>query len=577
MLEVHHPYLMKRYRWNILVSDEEKSAKLSRDINVSMPIARALCNRGIFCFEDAKKFFRPSLDLLPSPFLFKDMQKAVDRVRKAVETGEKILVYGDYDVDGTTGTALLYLFLHSLGAEVSFYINDRFSEGYGLSKAGVAHAVKLETSLVVTVDCGMGASHEIELLSAEGIEVIVCDHHEPEKLPPAYVILNPKVPGCSYPFRELCGCGVALKLIHAFTESMNQPSEKWQQYIDLVAIATAADMVPLEKENRIYMHKGMELLKKRPRAGIQEMLSLMGIEAGLLGTGHIAFGIAPRINAAGRMHTARTAVEWLIAGSKDEARVHAAELDRLNKERRQIDSCMLKSAEAMVEGHFASFCSSIVLYHEEWHLGVLGIVASRLQDKYYLPTVVMGGGDGVVKGSVRSVRGLNIFEVLQQCDTFLEKFGGHDAAAGITLKPENIPGFRKRFDRICSEKLSLEERQKELQVDSRLLLEDVSGKFLNVLKQFGPFGQGNREPLFCSSNLRLSGLPRLLQGKHVKFAVKDTSGRIHDVIAFGREDIYRELERGSRRMFSMIYSLEENEWNGRKNVQLKLKDMGFDE
>ncbi|WP_294345295.1 single-stranded-DNA-specific exonuclease RecJ [Prosthecochloris sp.] len=570
---------MKRYRWNILVSDEEKSAKLSRDINVSLPIARALYNRGVIDFDDAKEFFRPSLDSLPSPFLFKDMQKAVERVRKAVETGEKILVYGDYDVDGTTGTSLLYLFLQSLGAEVSFYINDRFTEGYGLSEAGVAQAVKLETSLVVTVDCGIQAYREIEMLAAEGIEVIVCDHHEPEPetLPPAHVILNPKVPGCGYPFRELCGCGVALKLIHAFAESMRKPSEKWLQYVDLVAIATAADMVPLEKENRIYMHKGMELLKKKPRAGIQEMLSLMGIDAGLLGTGHIAFGIAPRINAAGRLHTARTAVEWLIAGSKDEARVHAAELDRLNKERRQIDSGMLKSAEAMVEGHFASFCSSIVLYNEEWHLGVLGIVASRLQDKYYLPTVIMGGSDGVVKGSVRSVQGLNIFEVLQRCDRFLEKFGGHDAAAGITLKPENIPGFRKLFDRICSEKLSLEKRQKELQIDSRLLLEDVTGKFLNVLKQFGPFGQGNREPLFYSSNLRLSGLPRLLQGKHVKFAVKDISGGIHDVIAFGREDIYRELERGSRRMFSMVYSLDENEWNGRKNVQLKLKDIGFDE
>ena len=577
MAEVQYSDLMKRYRWNVLSPDEDAAVRLSRDINVSMPIARALCNRGITGFDEAREFFRPNLDLLPSPFLFVDMQKAVDRIRKAVEAGEKVLVYGDYDVDGTSGTALLYLFLKSLGAEVSYYINDRFSEGYGLSGAGVGHAVELEASLVITVDCGIKALREIKMFAAEGIEVIVCDHHEPEKLPPALAILNPKVPDCGYPFRELCGCGVALKLIHAFSESTGRPPEEWQQYIDLVAVATVADMVPLEQENRVYMCKGMEMLQKAPRACIQEMLSLMNVEPGVLGTGHIAFGVAPRINAAGRMHTARTAVEWLVAGSRDEAKLHAEELDRLNTERRQVDNGMLKSAEAMVDGYFASYCSSIVLYHEEWHLGVLGIVASRLQDKYYLPTVIMGGGDGMVKGSVRSVQGLNVFDVLQQCSRFLEKFGGHDAAAGITLKPENVSGFRKQFDRICAEKLSMEQRRKELQIDSSLPLEDVNGKFLNVLRQFGPFGQGNREPLFFSTNLKLSGLPRLLKGKHVKFAVKDVSGRIHDVIAFDREDIYRELERGSRKMFSMVYSLEENEWNGRKNTQLKLKDMGFEE
>ncbi|MCG8344571.1 MAG: DHH family phosphoesterase, partial [Chlorobiales bacterium] len=252
---------MQRYRWKELSPDKELSAKLSRDINVSMPIARALCNRGITGFEDAREFFRPDLSLLPSPFLFRDMEKAVDRVRKAVETGKKVLIYGDYDVDGAAGTALLYLFFQSMGADVAYYINDRFSEGYGLSEAGVAHAVKLDTSLVVTVDCGIKASREIEMLAAKGIDVVICDHHEPEKLPSAHAILNPKVPGCGYPFRELCGCGVALKLVQALSESNGMPPDTWQHAIDLVAIATAADMVPLEKENRIYMHKGIELLR----------------------------------------------------------------------------------------------------------------------------------------------------------------------------------------------------------------------------------------------------------------------------------------------------------------------------
>ncbi len=568
---------MKRYRWNILATDETAAAALSREINVSMPLARALSNRGIAGFEEAKEFFRPSLEQLPSPFLFRDMQKAVARVRTAVAEKEKILIYGDYDVDGTAGTALLCLFLQSLGADVFYYINDRFSEGYGLSESGVSHACEQKTSLVITVDCGISAGHKIEQLRKEGIDVIVCDHHEPGELPPAFAILNPKVPGCGYPFRELCGCGVALKLVHALSESLGSAEEAWQQYLDIVAVATSADMVPLEKENRVYMHKGMDLLQKSPRAGIQEMLTLMDIEPKALGTGHIAFGIAPRINAAGRMQTARTAVEWLIAGSRDEAKVHAEELDRLNRERREIDSGMFKSADAMVDGYFASYCSSIVLYNEAWHLGVLGIVASRLLDQSYLPTVIMGGSDGLVKGSVRSVQGLNIYEVLQQCERFLENFGGHDAAAGITLKPENIAGFRRKFDTICSEKLTMEHRQKELQIDSSLLPGEVTGRFLDVLRQFGPFGQGNREPLFFSANMRLSGLPRLLKGKHVKFAVKDVSGRILDVIAFGREDIYRELERGSRRMFSMVYALDENEWNGRKSMQLKLKDMAFED
>ncbi len=568
---------MKRYRWKVLSPDEGAVAALSEEINVSIPIARALCNRGISGYDNAKEFFRPDLDLLPSPFLFRDMRKAVERIGKAIEGHEKVLIYGDYDVDGTTGTALLYLYLQSQGARVFYYINDRFSEGYGLSENGVMHASELDAALVITVDCGIKASREIKLLDDKGIEVIICDHHEPEELPPAYAILNPKVRDSGYPFRELCGCGVALKLVHALAESGGQAPEEWQRFIDLVAIATAADMVPLEKENRIYMHKGMQLLREFPRKGIQEMLSLIGTEPASLGMGQIAFGIAPRINAAGRMQTARRAVEWLIADSSDEARTHAAELDRLNSERRQIDAGMFKSAEAMISGHFASYCSSIVLYHEDWHLGVLGIVASRLQDKYYLPTVIMGGGDNLIKGSVRSVQGLNIFDVLQQCDDFLEQFGGHDAAAGITLKPEKIPGFRKQFDKLCAEKLTIDNRRKELLIDTRLTLENITGKFLDVLQQCGPFGQGNREPLFLSENLRISGLPRLLQGKHVKFAVKGATERIYDVIAFGREDIYRELERGSRRTFSMVYSLEKNEWKGRRSIQLKLRDMEFED
>ncbi len=568
---------MKRYRWNLRKSDEEAVEALSREINVSVPLARALCNRGIRTFAEAKAFFRPDLSTMPSPFLFRDMEKAVGRLRKALGEGEKILVYGDYDVDGTTGTALLCLFLREQGADVSYYINDRFTEGYGLSEEGVAHAGETGTGLVIAVDCGIRAVREIGLLAEAGIDVIVCDHHEPDELPPACAILNPKVPGDGYPFRELCGCGVALKFVQAFSESSGKSFGEWSGYLDLVALATAADMVPLEQENRVYVHEGLRIMRNGARAGIEEMLSIAGLRPSSLGVSQIAFGIAPRINAAGRMQTARTAVEWLLAGSRDDARAHAAELDRLNAERKELDAGIFRSADAMVESYFASYCSSLVLFSEEWHLGVLGIVASRLQEKYYLPTVVMGSSDGLVKGSVRSVSGLNVFDVLQECGRFLEEFGGHEAAAGVALKPENIPGFRREFDRICSERLSIDDRRKELPIDSRLSLREVTGKFLNVLGQFGPFGLGNSEPLFLSGGLRLSGLPRLLKGKHVKFAVRDEAGGIYDVIAFNREDIYREIERGSTRPLSMVYTLEENEWNGRKSTQLKLKDMAFED
>ncbi len=568
---------MKRFRWTIRDSDDEACELLSREINVSLPIARALSNRGIRDFDQAKAFFRPDPAVIPSPFLFRDMQCAVDRVMKALEQGEHILLYGDYDVDGTTGTALLMLFLRSQGAEVSYYINDRFAEGYGLSDAGVGCAVERGAGLVITVDCGIRAVKEIEAFNAQGIDVIVCDHHEPETLPSASAILNPKVPGCSYPFRELCGCGVAFKLVQALIEQMGRDAAEWEQYLDLVAVATLADMVALKEENRIYMHQGLQRLKATPRMSIQELISCMGARQESLSAGVIAFGIAPRINAAGRMQNAATAVEWLMSDSRDDCRKHAEELDRLNGERREIDAGILKLAEGMVNGYFASYCSSLVLYHEDWHLGVLGIVASRLQEKYYLPTVVLGGSDGLVKGSVRSVGGLNVYEVLQECSGLLEKFGGHEAAAGVTLKPENLHRFRKRFDALCAERLSYEQRQKEVIIDTQLQLDEVSPKFINVLSQFAPFGFGNPEPVFLSRGLRISGYPRLLKGRHVKFSVKTGSGRIFDVIGFSREDIYRALERGSKQVFSMVYTLEENEWNGRKTIQMKLKDMAVEE
>ncbi|ARM31873.1 single-stranded-DNA-specific exonuclease RecJ [Prosthecochloris sp. HL-130-GSB] len=568
---------MKRYRWTLLEPETDVCERLSGEINVSMPIARALCNRGITGFDEAKSFFSPDPAGIPSPFLFRDMPAAVERVQNAVEKGEHIMLYGDYDVDGTTGTALLLFYFRSVGADVSYYINDRFSEGYGLSESGVEQAIDRKAGLVITVDCGIRAVDEISALRRAGIDVIVCDHHEAGELPPATAILDPKVPGCGYPFRELCGCGVALKLVQALSLHEGGNGDDWHAYLDLVAIATIADMVSLKHENRLYMHLGLERLRTTPRMSIEEITVLMGSSPELLTPGLLSFGIAPRINAAGRLHTASTAVEWLVAENRDECRKHAGELERLNTERREIDSGIFKRAEEMVEGYFASYCSSLVLYNEEWHLGVLGIVASRLQEKYYLPTVVMGGNDGLIKGSVRSVGGLNIYEVLEECGEFIEQFGGHEAAAGLTLRPEQLQGFRKRFDAVCAERLSYEQRQKELLIDTELSLDTLSANFMKVLARFAPFGLGNPEPVFLSRKLSVSGYPRLLKNKHVKFAVKTDAGAIFDVIGFSRRDVYQALERGSRKPVALVYTLEENEWNGRKTVQLKMKDIAFEE
>lgn len=564
---------MKRYRWKLLEPDEQTVAALSEAINVSIPVARALCNRNVTSFDEAKAFFRPSIGQLSSPFMLQHMELAVGRVLEALQKREKILLYGDYDVDGTTGTALLCLFLREQGAEVSYYINDRFTEGYGLSPEGIAFAETSGVKLIITVDCGIRAEEAILRCRKSGIDVIVCDHHEPHELPPAFAILNPKVPDCSYPFRDLCGCAVAFRLVQALAERLGSGEESWSRYLDLVAIATAADMVSLEKENRILVSEGLSLLRTSQRHSLGSMFSLMGIKADELGMYHIAFGIAPRINAAGRMQSAQLAVEWLLAATEEGARSAAEELERINQQRRAIDTAVFSTADRMVEGHFASFCSSIVLYDEAWHLGVLGIVASKMLEKYYLPTVIMGSMNGMIKGSVRSVEGLNIYEILQECSDFLVQFGGHNQAAGITLRPENLAGFRKKFDGICAAMLPAERRQKELQIDSRLDIDDVSANFMNVLEQFTPYGYGNREPLFLSSGLSLAGKPRLLKEKHVKFSVRGGNGRLFDVIGFDRPDIYRALEADPRVRFSMVYSLEKRSWNNREQWQIRLRDL----
>lgn len=565
---------MKRYRWNRLDPDPTLVQGIAESINVSMPIAAALCNRGISSFEEARQFFRPSLEEVPSPFLFNQMKRAVARVLKAVSDGEPILIYGDYDVDGTTSTALLSLFLEEMEATVCHYINDRFSEGYGLSEAGVEYAVGQGVRLIITVDCGIRALDEVQKCASRGIDVIVCDHHEAEELPAAYAIIDPKVEGCRYPFRELCGCGVALKLVQAIVETKGWPRNRWEQYLDLVAIATAADMVSLQGENRIYVREGLALMRRSPRESLKAMSSLMKVKTDEFSMVNITFGIAPRINAAGRMGSVEVAMRWLLARDSDEAHRCATALETLNASRRQIDADITNKAEAMVASHCASYCSSIVLYDEAWHLGVLGIVASKLLDKHLLPTAVMGGANGLIKGSVRSVDNLNIHEVLQHCREHLEQFGGHHKAAGFTLKPDRLAAFRTRFDEVCREMLPVEKRQRELLIDAELSLADITPNFLDVLEQFSPFGLANREPLFVTGPCRLVSRPKLLREHHVKFNVQAKGSQCFEVIAFNRPDIFTDLERlGKSVPLRLVCIPGKKQWNGRTYVQLRLKDM----
>lgn len=552
---------------------EETVAALSESINVSQPIARALCNRGISTYNEAKEFFRPVLSTLHSPWLFNDMERAVERLVRALKNGETILLYGDYDVDGTTGVALLLLFLRHHGVEPLWHINDRFAEGYGLSPEGIDRVIASGTTLLITVDCGIKDHAAIRRCGEHGVEVIVCDHHEADVTPEAYAILNPKVVGSGYPFRELCGCAVAFKLVQALAERLGDSEAVWHQFLDLVAVATAADLVSLTGENRTLVIEGLQQMRSKPRKNFSEMFRVMKVSLGDVRMFHLAFGIAPRINAAGRMHSAHLALEWLLASAPDAVEQHTEALERVNVQRRSLDSTIMSQADKMVESHCASYCSSIVLYDEAWHLGVLGIVASKLIDKYYLPTVVLGGMNGLVRGSVRSIEGLNIHAVLQHCSHHLEQFGGHHQAAGLTLKPENLAVFRKAFDEQCANQLTIEQRQKVMEIDAVVELEQITDKFIAVLEQFAPYGIGNREPLFMSERLQLAEPARLLKERHVKFAVRDKQKRRFEVIGFNRPDIYNDLRAVKHPTITMLYTIERRQWNGMWQVQLLLKDL----
>ncbi len=563
----------KQYRWILHQPDREKVRTLMRAINVSEPIARALVNRGITTYDEAKAFFRPSLEYLHSPFLMNGMKEAAERLSKAIDAGESILIYGDYDVDGTTATAMLMLLLKKLGAKVDFYVNDRKTEGYGIARTGIEYAIERNVKVIITVDCGITAIEPVGYCREKGIDVIICDHHEARaERPRAIAILDAKQEACKYPFKELSGCGVAFKLACALCEIRGIDKELAFEFLDLVALAIAADIVPIIGENRLLMAEGIRRMQLKKRPGLKALAEVSGLDIERMTSSSIVFALSPRINAAGRLDHAREAIKLLIAQDETQAQEAAEHLANLNKTRREIDADVFKEAEEDAKKLLTQYASSIVLYKPDWHLGVIGIVASRIVERFYLPTIIFTENDGILKGSARSIFGFNLYEAIASCSSHLIQFGGHQMAAGLSMRIEQLDEFRMAFDAHCAEKLDFELRTPAIQIDAEIKLEQITPNFYNVLKQFEPCGPGNMHPLFLTRNLTLAYPPKLFKDQHLKFAVRDNSGRMFDIIGFNMPHYFEALKEQGRTV-SIVYSIDENEQNGRETLQLRLRDL----
>ncbi len=578
---------MSSKRWNIKQLETEKTVE---DLQIALndlphPLARALTLRGIESLETAKDFFRSSTDGLHDPFLMVDMDLAVARILEALKKSERIVVYGDYDVDGTTSTALLTHYLGELGADVHFFIPDRFKHGYGLSELGLQDAKATGATLVIALDCGVTSVHEALYARTLGMELIVCDHHTPGlELPDAVAVLDAKRSDCPYPFKELCGCAVTLKLAQAVQASLGKNPQDLYQYLDLVAIATASDVVSLTGENRILLRAGIEKLKTSPRIGLKMLAEQAAVRLSDCDTRAIVFGLGPRINAAGRLGDATRAVTLMLSETELEATARARQLERLNEERRALDRQTQEEAFKMADLLLAKGQRhTVVLHHPDWHLGVIGIVASRLVDRHFRPAIMLANSGNVVKGSARSINGINIHQALQSCSDLLEEFGGHDYAAGVTLLPENVEAFKERFDQAVAGAVTPDILEPVVEVDSTMDLSTLDNRFWAVLKQFEPFGADNPEPIFWSSRLEVVG-PVATVGRdrsHLKFSVRQhtAGGPVRDVIGFGLgkhlDKVSESQERG--KSLELLFTIQENTFNGRTKLQLLAKDVRLNE
>jgi single-stranded-DNA-specific exonuclease len=563
------------YKWVLDYDyDEDTVAKIAKELAVPPVMAHVLLNRNIDSFEKARVFFRPDLENLHDPYLMKDMDKAVDRLHHALSRGEKILIYGDYDVDGVCGASLLYLVLSRMvGSKVAYYIPDRMTEGYGLSDVSIREAAENGFSLIVTVDCGITANEEIRLANELGMDTIVCDHHQPaDELPPARALCDPKRPDCEYPFKELAGVGVGFKLLQGLYQALNLPISELDDYLDLVAIGSAADIVPLIDENRILVHHGLDKINYNARYGVRALLESSGLSGKEITVGLIVFVFAPRINAVGRLGDARRAVQLLTAQNLQKARMLARELEKENRLRRDIDETTFKEALEIVETKLDPHNDyAFVVYKKDWHPGVIGIVASRLVEKFYRPTIMITIVDGIGKGSARSIANFNIYEAIRDCSHLLSGFGGHKYAAGLTIDEDKIPAFVECFKQTAAQKLSPEDLVSCLRIDAEINFRDFTPRFVRLLKLIGPFGPMNMRPVFMSRNLQVCGTPTIVGSNHLRLRVEQ-DGKIFDAIGFNMGE-YLDTVELNHGIIDCVFIVEENVWNGKTSIQLRLKDL----
>ncbi|RYF88708.1 MAG: single-stranded-DNA-specific exonuclease RecJ [Chitinophagaceae bacterium] len=564
---------MLEKRWTILPYDATVAAQLRDELKISPILCNMLVSRGITTFNAAKDYFRPSLEKLHSPWLMKDMKLAVDRLLKSFAGQEKILVFGDYDVDGTTAVACMYQFLCSVYEpnNIEFYIPHRYREGYGVSKAGIDYAAANGFSLIVALDCGIKSVELIAYAASLGIEFIVCDHHLPgDSLPQAVAILNPKQPDCTYPFKELCGCGVGFKLCCALAEKLALAPEQVYQYLDLAATAIAADIVPMTGENRILAYYGLQQINNNPCPGIKALIQLSGAQIPLHIT-NVVFIIAPRVNAAGRMDDAKTAVQMFVEKDYNKALEFAEALHSHNADRKEADSSITMEALEMIalDADAANRKSSVV-YKEHWHKGVVGIVASRLIEHYYRPTVVLTRNDGIATGSARSVTGFNLYEAIYKCREYLLAYGGHFAAAGLSMLPENVEAFRQRFEEVVAADIEDHLLIPEIKIDAEITLADISPTFYNIICQMEPFGPENMRPTFIAKAVTDTGWSKIVKENHLRIAVQQNGAGITG-IGFNLAHKFPLLQ--NKQPIDIVFTLDENEWNDQKSIQLKLIDL----
>jgi single-stranded-DNA-specific exonuclease len=565
---------MLQKRWTIKQVDASKATLLQQALKIHSAFCRMLVMRGIETFEQARAFFRPDLSHLHDPFLMQDMDKAVGRIHQAITANERILIYGDYDVDGTTSVSLMVLFFQDFYPNIDFYIPNRYKEGYGISTQGIDYAEENGCSLIIALDCGIKSIDKVDYALAKNIDFIICDHHLPgEELPKASAVLDPKRNDCKYPFKELSGCGVGFKLIQALASHYSMPDEKYLDLIDLVAVSTASDIVSLSGENRVLTYFGIEKLNKNPSHGLKHLIRLTGLER-KLDVSDVVFYIGPRINAAGRMDDAKQAVRLMIADESPHHADQAGELQNLNKDRQEADRDITAHAlEILKANENNDLLKSTVVFNSGWHKGVIGIVASRLTEHFYRPTVVLTEHEGKVTGSARSVKGFDLYEALYACREQMIQFGGHKFAAGLTMLPEKVDDFRNHFERVVSATITPEQLIPEIEIDAEINFTDITPLFYKLINEFAPFGPDNMKPIFVAKGVKETGFSKLLKERHIKFSLKQ-NGVTLSGIGF---DMAHKMELLKENEIDVVFQIDENEWQGNKSLQLMVKDIRMSE